>query len=71
MSEEVREPDDAVKLTLSTISNPIIRRLMIVLTFLPLLVGNYISLVWKVSLFTLKVAFNAPFKLLESAQRIW
>jgi hypothetical protein len=72
MSNETQEHDDeTIKLTLSTITNPVIRRLFIVLTFFPLLVGNYISLFWKVGLFTIKVALNAPFKLFESAQRIW
>lgn len=71
MSEGTEERDDSIKLTLSKISNPYVRRLLILVTFLPLLVGNYINLVWSVGLFTLKVAFNAPFKLFASAQKIW
>lgn len=73
MSEVAQEQkdDDSIKLTLSTIENDLLRRLIIVISFPFLLLGNYISFAWTVTFFVLKSIICAPFNLVKSASKIW
>lgn len=63
--------DENTKISFSNISNPLLRRSLVVSTFPLVLAGNYLYLFGQIICFTIKACLEAPFNLYKSAKSIW